>query len=91
MLVRKRPLNPRERARKEDDVVAVRPAEGAVTVHEPRTKVDLTRYTEQHAFAFDQVLDEGASTANANPPAKDWWRDMYGHGTHVAGACGRLT
>ena len=61
VLVRKRPLNPRERARKEDDVVAVRPAEGAVTVHEPRTKVDLTRYTEMHAFAFDQVLDEGAS------------------------------
>ena len=61
VLVRKRPLNPRERARKEDDVVAVRCSEGAVTVHEPRTKVDLTRYTEQHAFAFDQVLDEGAS------------------------------
>ena len=61
VLVRKRPLNARERSRKEDDVVAMRAGDGALTVHEPRTKVDLTRYTEVHAFAFDQVLDEGAS------------------------------
>ena len=59
MLVRKRPLNGRERARRDDDVVVVQSP--SLTVHEPRTKVDLTRYTECHTFTFDEVLDEDAT------------------------------
>ena len=31
---------------------------GSVVVNEPRTKVDLTKYTERHCFAFDGCLDE---------------------------------
>ena len=27
-------------------------------MHEPRVKVDLTKYVEHHAFSFDDVLDE---------------------------------
>ena len=36
-------------------------AEARLTVHEPRVKVDLTKYVEHHAFAFDDVLDEEVS------------------------------
>jgi kinesin family protein 2/24 len=32
-----------------------------VTVWEPKTKVDLTQYTEEHAFNFDDVFDPEAS------------------------------
>ena len=30
-------------------------------MHEPRVKVDLTKYVEHHAFSFDDVLDEEVS------------------------------
>jgi kinesin family protein 2/24 len=41
------------------DVVSV--CDGCrVVVHEPRTKVDLTRYLENHGFRFDTVFDEDA-------------------------------
>ncbi|KAF9673288.1 hypothetical protein SADUNF_Sadunf10G0008600 [Salix dunnii] len=56
VVVRKRPLNKKELARKEDDVVTV--YENALTVHEPKLKVDLTAYVEKHEFCFDAVLDE---------------------------------
>ena len=36
-------------------------AEARLTVHEPRVKVDLTKYVEHHAFSFDDVLDEEVS------------------------------
>lgn len=32
-----------------------------VTVHEPKTKVDLTRYVERHPFQFDFVFADGDS------------------------------
>ncbi|CAK7333209.1 unnamed protein product [Dovyalis caffra] len=56
VVVRKRPLNKRELARKEDDIVTV--YDNALTVHEPKLKVDLTAYVEKHEFCFDAVLDE---------------------------------
>ncbi|KAK8511280.1 hypothetical protein V6N12_033557 [Hibiscus sabdariffa] len=56
VVVRKRPLNKKEISRKEDDVVTV--DENALTVHEPKLKVDLTAYVEKHEFCFDAVLDE---------------------------------
>ena len=92
VVVRKRPLNKKERASDQEDVVTVdrgppspvAPADrsaddaspersGAVenatyarasaslTVWEPKTKVDLTKYTESHVFAFDDVFPEDAS------------------------------
>ncbi|KAL3626519.1 Kinesin-like protein KIN-13A [Castilleja foliolosa] len=57
VVVRKRPLNKKETARKEDDVVTVYD-DSHLTVHEPKLKVDLTAYVEKHEFCFDAVLDE---------------------------------
>ncbi|KAK7354815.1 hypothetical protein VNO80_20314 [Phaseolus coccineus] len=57
VVVRKRPLNKKELAKKEDDIVTV--SDNAyLTVHEPKLKVDLTAYVEKHEFCFDAVLDE---------------------------------
>ncbi|GMH29305.1 hypothetical protein Nepgr_031148 [Nepenthes gracilis] len=56
VVVRKRPLNKKELTRKEEDIVTV--CDNALTVHEPKLKVDLTAYVEKHEFCFDAVLDE---------------------------------
>ncbi|KAL3648685.1 Kinesin-like protein KIN-13A [Castilleja foliolosa] len=57
VVVRKRPLNKKETARKEDDIVTVCD-DSYLTVHEPKLKVDLTAYVEKHEFCFDAVLGE---------------------------------
>ena len=53
--VRKRPLNKKETKNKETDVVT-RSGE-ILYVHQPMTKVDLTKYLENLAFRFDYVFD----------------------------------
>lgn len=58
--VRKRPVNNREIVQKEIDVVTI-PSKDVILVHEPKTKVDLTRYLENHRFRFDYAFDETAS------------------------------
>lgn len=58
--VRKRPLNKQEIHRKEIDVVSV-PGKGALLVHEPKQKVDLTKYLENQTFQFDYSFDETVS------------------------------
>nr|XP_061783777.1 kinesin-like protein KIF2C isoform X2 [Nerophis lumbriciformis] len=55
--VRKRPLNKREVTKKEIDVVSV-PGRGALLVHEPKQKVDLTKYLDNQIFQFDYSFDE---------------------------------
>ncbi|CAI8026232.1 Kinesin-like protein KIF2A, partial [Geodia barretti] len=55
--VRKRPLNKKELGRKEVDVITV-PDMSSVLVHEPKTKVDLTKYLENQNFHFDYSFDE---------------------------------
>ncbi|XP_064197758.1 kinesin-like protein KIF2C isoform X1 [Anguilla rostrata] len=55
--VRKRPLNKKEVARKEIDVVTV-PGKGVLLLHEPKQKVDLTKYLENQLFKFDYSFDE---------------------------------
>ncbi|XP_061654298.1 kinesin-like protein KIF2C isoform X1 [Phyllopteryx taeniolatus] len=55
--VRKRPLNKQELNRREIDVVSV-PGRGALLVHEPKQKVDLTKYLENQIFQFDYSFDE---------------------------------
>ncbi|PSS18221.1 Kinesin-like protein [Actinidia chinensis var. chinensis] len=57
VVVRKRPLNKKEVARKEEDIVTVCDST-YLAVHEPKLKVDLTAYVEKHEFCFDAVLDE---------------------------------
>lgn len=58
--VRKRPINKRELQRKDVDVVTI-PSKDLTVVHEPRQKVDLTRYLENHIFRFDYAFDETAT------------------------------
>ncbi|XP_058488439.1 kinesin-like protein KIF2C isoform X3 [Solea solea] len=55
--VRKRPLNKQEMNKKEIDVVSV-PGKGTLLVHEPKQKVDLTKYLENQVFHFDYSFDE---------------------------------
>ncbi|XP_077415156.1 kinesin-like protein KIF2C isoform X2 [Vanacampus margaritifer] len=55
--VRKRPLNKQELNKKEIDVVSV-PGRGALLIHEPKQKVDLTKYLENQLFQFDYSFDE---------------------------------
>ncbi|XP_041848675.1 kinesin-like protein KIF2C isoform X1 [Melanotaenia boesemani] len=58
--VRKRPLNKQEIAKKEIDVVSV-PGKGTLLVHEPKHKVDLTKYLDNQIFHFDYSFDESAT------------------------------
>ncbi|CAH1393632.1 unnamed protein product [Nezara viridula] len=55
--VRKRPLNRKENLRKEVDVITV-PRKDIIVVHEPKNKVDLTKYLENQQFRFDYAFDE---------------------------------
>ncbi|XP_074582190.1 kinesin-like protein KIN-13B [Curcuma longa] len=61
VVVRKRPLNKKEIAKKEDDIITIEPGCNSLTVHETKLKVDLTEYLEKHEFVFDAVLDENVS------------------------------
>ncbi|KAL4630087.1 kinesin-like protein KIF2A isoform X7 [Arapaima gigas] len=59
--VRKRPLNRKELSLKDLDVITI-PSKDVVMVHEPKQKVDLTRYLENQTFRFDYAFDD--STTN---------------------------
>ncbi|XP_004434798.1 PREDICTED: kinesin-like protein KIF2B [Ceratotherium simum simum] len=58
--VRKRPLNQRETAMKDLDIITI-PSDTVVMVHESKQKVDLTRYLENQTFCFDHAFDDTAS------------------------------
>ncbi|XP_036385066.1 kinesin-like protein KIF2A isoform X4 [Megalops cyprinoides] len=55
--VRTRPLNKKELAMKDLDVITI-PSKDVVMVHEPKQKVDLTRYLENQTFRFDYAFDD---------------------------------
>ncbi|XP_035234847.1 kinesin-like protein KIF2A isoform X2 [Anguilla anguilla] len=55
--VRKRPLNKKELTAKDLDVITI-PSKDVVMVHEPKQKVDLTRYLENQTFRFDYAFDD---------------------------------
>ncbi|KAM1090088.1 hypothetical protein TB2_017416 [Malus domestica] len=46
VVVRKRPLNKKEFAKKEVDIITIEPHSNALTVHETKLQVDLTEYVE---------------------------------------------
>lgn len=56
--VRKRPLSGSESEEGLHDVLVTDLEASQVALMEPKTKVDLTRYTEKHTFQYDVVLDE---------------------------------
>uniref|UniRef100_W5KPW0 Kinesin-like protein n=1 Tax=Astyanax mexicanus TaxID=7994 RepID=W5KPW0_ASTMX len=58
--VRKRPLNKKEITKKEIDVVSI-PGNGVLLFHEPKQKVDLTKYLDNQVFHFDYSFDEDTS------------------------------
>ncbi|XP_055021388.1 kinesin-like protein KIF2A isoform X1 [Boleophthalmus pectinirostris] len=58
--VRKRPLNKKELAMKDLDVITI-PSKDVVMVHEPKQKVDLTRYLENQTFRFDYAFDDSST------------------------------
>ncbi|XP_026562955.1 kinesin-like protein KIF2C [Pseudonaja textilis] len=58
--VRKRPLNKQELGKKECDIITV-VSKNNILVHEPKMKVDLTKYLENQPFRFDFSFDEKAT------------------------------
>ncbi|KAI7863669.1 P-loop containing nucleoside triphosphate hydrolase protein [Spinellus fusiger] len=61
--VRKRPMSKKEIEKSEKDIA---PSLGtrSIQINEPKLKLDLTRYIEQHTFTFDDVFDTDASNTN---------------------------
>ncbi|RKP03363.1 hypothetical protein CXG81DRAFT_9617, partial [Caulochytrium protostelioides] len=57
--VRKRPLSRKEVKRNEVDICVVQSSQRLV-VNEPKVKVDLTRYIDEHDFVFDETFDADA-------------------------------
>jgi len=58
--IRKRPMSQKEMKKKEVDVVTV-PTRDNITIHEPKSKVDLTKYLDNQHFRFDYAFDENAN------------------------------
>ncbi|KAJ3243847.1 hypothetical protein HDU78_011749 [Chytriomyces hyalinus] len=61
VVLRKRPLNSKELAKNAFDVATTRTAtypNSRVFIHEPKTRVDLSKHLETHAFIFDHAFDE---------------------------------
>jgi len=58
--IRKRPMSQKEMKKKEVDVVTV-PTRDTITIHEPKSKVDLTKYLDNQHFRFDYAFDENAN------------------------------
>jgi len=56
VVVRARPMAPREIAKSESIVCDADPDLKTLTVFEPKVKVDLTKYTETSEFVFDDVF-----------------------------------
>ncbi|KAI7987741.1 Kinesin-like protein KIN-13B [Camellia lanceoleosa] len=61
VVVRKRPLNKKEIAKKEEDIITIDRNSNSLTVHETKLKVDLTEYVEKHEFLFNAVMSEDIS------------------------------
>jgi kinesin family member 2/24 len=60
VIIRKRPLNSKEIAKGDTDIL-FKTSSNSLVVREQRLKVDLTKYTEEHSFAFDGVYSEEVS------------------------------
>ncbi|KAG0781069.1 hypothetical protein G6F22_009750 [Rhizopus arrhizus] len=58
--VRKRPLNKSEVLSKEKDIAQLSGLR-TIDILEPKVRVDLTQYIEQHSFTFDNVFDIDSS------------------------------
>lgn len=59
VLIRKRPLTQKEVKKKYRDIIEIQNNE--LIVNEQKVKLDMTKYTEQHVFAFDKSYDESVT------------------------------
>jgi len=57
--VRKRPMSAKEKKKSEVDVLTI-PDKQTLIVHEPKVKVDLTKFLENQTFRFDYSFDENS-------------------------------
>lgn len=60
VVVRKRPRSKKEIGKNDADILEQRGPQ-SIVLKEVKTKVDLTKYLEEHNFVFDQVFDDGIS------------------------------
>ena len=65
--VRKRPMLQGELRAHDFDVVSTGPGPGLLTVHEPRTRVDLSKEIESHGFGADAGLNIALAPALRRP------------------------
>lgn len=63
VVIRKRPLFSKEITKGEIDVVEAVSSDTMI-VREKRTKVDLTKFVEEHTFTFDNVFGENSNNEN---------------------------
>lgn len=59
VVIRKRPLTKKELSMAEKDIIES--SDDTVIVREQKVKLDLTKYTEEHKFVFDNVFSENSS------------------------------
>jgi kinesin family protein 2/24 len=58
--IRKRPFNKKELTSKEVDVISV-PSKDEIVVHQPKLRVDLTKFLDNQYFRFDYAFGETCS------------------------------
>jgi hypothetical protein len=85
--VRKRPMFKKEADRGDNDVIRT-DNNSHMQVLEPKIKVDLTKFTEEHDFYFDEVLDEEANNhqvyARCGSPLVRYVLEKHGKATCFA-------
>jgi len=64
VVVRKRPLNEKETQNGEFDLINIHPDGENLTIAEPKTRVDLTKFVFHHEFTFDAVFDSDATNVD---------------------------
>ncbi|EDW31772.1 GL11295 [Drosophila persimilis] len=87
--VRKRPLNRKELAERELDVISM-PRADMLVAHAPRRHVNLVRFLENHNFRFDYTFDEACSNATVyNYTARPLIRHIFDGGMATCFAYGQ--
>uniref|UniRef100_A0A7R9YS33 Kinesin-like protein n=1 Tax=Chlamydomonas euryale TaxID=1486919 RepID=A0A7R9YS33_9CHLO len=81
VVVRKRPLNKKEKDKGEDDIVDANMQRAYVVVNEVKVKVDLTKYIDRHQFNFDDALDDSVSNEDVyNVTVKPLVHTLFANG-----------
>ncbi|KAJ3196909.1 Kinesin-like protein kif2a [Irineochytrium annulatum] len=64
--VRKRPMNAKEIAKRHFDIATVRTAsypDASIYIHEPKVRVNMSKFIDTHEFFLDNAFDEHATNA----------------------------